>query len=106
MSPKTKKSWSSASKAMPERFPDGDKRMSPKAKKLPRQSRYTAEVQSAYEAKSRQWRKLSTYGNYRSAQTTAYMVRHGRTLTAFEQYPPGTFEAKVRNEREVWFRRA
>jgi hypothetical protein len=34
------------------------------------------------------------------------MVEHGKGIRAFEQYPPGTFQAIIRNNVEVWFRAA
>ena len=63
-------------------------------------------VARAMNGANRRWRRLAEYGNPKSAGTIRWMVENGKGLRAFEAYPPGTFEAYVRNETEVWFRRA
>lgn len=68
--------------------------------------KYREEAERAARARSGHFFKLSQFGNPRSAATIAWMVENGRGLLAFEDYAPGTFQAIVRNDREVWFRRA
>lgn len=68
--------------------------------------KYTDTAERAARARSAKFRKLGRYGNRNSAYAIKWMVEHGTGLRAFEHWPPGTFEASVRNDREVWFRRA
>lgn len=70
--------------------------MSPRVK-------YREEVQRAI--RSGYFIKLNEFGNPNSAYTIAWMVEKGKGLLAFEEYPPGTFQAVVRHDTEVWFRR-
>lgn len=67
--------------------------------------KYVDDVERAARARSRHFRRLNAFGNRNSAWTIAWMVENGRGLAAFEDYPPGTFEAVIRGGNEVWFRR-
>jgi hypothetical protein len=49
------------------------------------------------------WFKLSTYGSYASAQSIVSMIHRGVGLRAFTE--AGAFEARIRNEAEVWIRK-
>lgn len=66
-------------------------------------------VARAVKSRSRRWYKLAEYNGTNSAQAIRWMVRNGKGIRAFEQYPPGTFDAKIEGTPsgvEVWFRRA
>lgn len=68
-------------------------------------TKYMDEVARAVSSRTRHFLKLNAFGTYRSASTIAWMVENGKGLLAFEEYPPGTFQAVVRDGNEVWFRR-
>jgi hypothetical protein len=71
-----------------------------------RHGEYARAIERAVESKSNHFRLLNVYGNPNSAQTIRWMVENGKGLRAFEQYAPGTFQAVIRNDVEVWFRLA
>jgi hypothetical protein len=74
--------------------------------------RYTRSPHGAYDeivaravsSRSSRYFKLNTFGNVKSALTIVWMVQNGKGLKAFAEYVPGTFEAEIRDETEVWFR--
>jgi hypothetical protein len=74
--------------------------------------RYTRSPHGAYDeivaravsSNSRKFYKLNTFGNANSAYSIMWMVQNGKGLKAFAAYVPGTFEAEIRDNTEVWFR--
>jgi hypothetical protein len=67
---------------------------------------YDEIVEKVMSSRSRHFHMLNTYGNPNSAGAIVWMVEHGKGIVAFTKYPPGTFEAEIRGESEVWFRKA
>ena len=67
--------------------------------------KYRRQAERAARARSPRWLKLGEFGNPNSAYTIAWMVKNGRGLLVFEEFPPGLFTAETRGN-EVWFRRA
>jgi hypothetical protein len=65
---------------------------------------YEEVVRKAVNTISRKFLYLNEYGNERSAETIRWMVENGKGLRAFAAYAPGTFEAEIRHDTEVWFR--
>lgn len=63
-------------------------------------------VAKAVKSRSNHYRMLNTFGNPNSANAIRWMVENGRGIRAFEAYVPGTFQAIIRNDVEVWFRLA
>lgn len=80
--------------------------MKTKVRKNARHGEYARAVEKAVQSKSNHFRLLNIYGGPGSAQTIRWMVENGKGLRAFEQYAPGTFQAIIRNNVEVWFRLA
>jgi hypothetical protein len=77
------------------------------AKALPRwtrtdPARYREVVDKAI--RTGRWVKLNRFGNERSAATIVWMIENGKGIRAFEAYVPGSFEAAIRSDTEVWFK--
>lgn len=70
-----------------------------------RHGEHDRQVERAFNTRSRHFRRLGVYGNSNSAQAIRWMVNNGKGIKAFRQYAPGTFEAVIRDNVEVWFRR-
>lgn len=77
-----------------------------KVRKNARHGEYAAAIEKAVNSRSNAFRLLNVYGNPNSAQTIRWMVENGKGLRAFEQWAPGSFQAVIRNDVEVWFRLA
>lgn len=80
--------------------------MDTKTRRKARNGAYAAVIEKAIASPSNAFRLLNIYGNPKSAATIVWMVENGKGLHAFEEYAPGTFQAVVRNDVEVWFRLA
>lgn len=56
---------------------------------------YKVQALRAFRTRARQWFTVGTYRNRNTATTIAYMIRKGKGLKAFEDYPPDTFETRI-----------
>lgn len=65
---------------------------------------YDGIVARAVSSRSNRYYRLNAFGSRKSAETIRWMVENGKGLKAFAAYAPRTFEAEIRDDKEVWFR--
>lgn len=80
--------------------------MQTRTRRNARRGEYLDAVAKAVASKGNHFRFLNAYGSRKSAETIRWMVENGKGLHAFAEYAPGTFQAVVKNDVEVWFRLA
>lgn len=65
---------------------------------------YYGLVEKAVNRRDYKWTTLRTYKDGNAATTIKWMVEHSKGIKVFEEYEPGSFEARVVDGSTVQFR--